>query len=161
MPSIKIKEDLGLNAVRQAQSFRSNRKPSQPKSAQSETFCRVCMIARLLRDIYLSHNPMDEKCTSLSVTDKKRLSKALLSNIKDVPEVDEDELAKMYGYPSNNENNGNVSRNDALKCGYIRPVPSQILTVYIYDGVTKLKGIGKIGEIHETFFRNNCRFDTD
>ena len=130
MPSIKIKEDLGLNAVRQAQSYHSNRKPSQPKSAQSETFCRVCMIARLPREIYLSHNPVDEKCTSLSVTDKKRLSKALLSNIKDVPEVDEDELAKMYGYPSNNDEatftpspENNVSRNDALKCGYIRPVP--------------------------------------
>ena len=62
-----IKEDLSLKAVRQAQSYRSNRKQSQPKSAQSETFCRVCMIARLPREIYQSHNHGDDKCTSLSV----------------------------------------------------------------------------------------------
>ena len=78
-------------------------------AAQPDLFCRVCMIARLPKEIYTSHDPMDEKCTSLSSTDKKRLSKALLSNIKEVPKVDE---------------------NDALKCGYIKPVPSQILTVF-------------------------------
>ena len=168
-----IKEDASLNAFKTHQRYRTNKKPSQTKSAQPDLFCRVCMIARLPKEIYTSHDPGDEKCTSLSSTDKKRLSKALLSNIKEVPKVAE---------------------NDALKCGYIKPVPSQILTVFqdpsnklpvhidldsgatvsyciesearkrgfkihpnsqmskLGDGVTKLKGVG---EIHETFFRNN------
>ena len=104
-----IKEDASLNAFKTPQRYRTNKKPSQATSAQPDLFCRVCMIARLPKEIYTSHNPMDEKCTSMSSTDKKRLSKALLSNIKEVPEVD---------------------ANDALKCGYIKPVPSQILTVF-------------------------------
>ena len=168
-------------AFKTEQRHRSN-KTSQTKSAQPDLFCRVCMIAGLSKDVYTSHNPVDEECTSLSVTDKKRLSKALLSNIKEVPEVNDDKTAMK------------LHRNDYLKCGYIKPVPSQILTVFqdpsnkfpvhidldsgatvsycleseahkrgfkihpngqmskLGDGVTKLKSVG---EIHETFFRNN------
>ena len=43
-------------------------------------------------EVHTIHDPGDEKGTSLSSTDKKRLSKAPLSNIKEVPEVDEDEV---------------------------------------------------------------------
>ena len=61
--------------VKTPQRYRTNKKPSQTKSAQPDLFCRVCMIARLPKEIYTSHDPGDEKCTSLSSTDKKRLSK--------------------------------------------------------------------------------------
>ena len=56
-------------------------------------------------------------------------------------EVDEEEISKQYGYVSINDeeviNNSNqpnpiieYPRNENVKCGYIKPVPSQILTVF-------------------------------
>ena len=69
-----IKEDASLNAFKTHQRYRTNKKPSQTKSAQPDLFCRVCMIAGLPKEIYTSHDPMDEKCTSLSSTDKKIVS---------------------------------------------------------------------------------------
>ena len=136
-----IKEDASLNAFKtNKQRYRSDKKSTQTKTAQPDLFCRVCMIARLPKEIYTSHNPGDEKCTSLSATDKKRLSKSLLSNIKEVPEVDEDEIAERYGYPCVNEeeevisqshdtdDNSSLNRNEALKCGYIKPAQSPTST---------------------------------
>ena len=70
-----IKEDASLNAFKTPQRYRTNKKPSQTTSAQPDLFCRVCMIARLPKEIYTSYDPGDEKCTSLSSTDMKRLSK--------------------------------------------------------------------------------------
>ena len=78
-------------------------------AAQPDLFCRACMIARLPMEVYTIHDPGDEKGTSLSSTDKKRLSKAPLSNIKEVPEVDEDEIAERFGYPSVNEEDEVIS----------------------------------------------------
>ena len=203
-----IKDDPSLNAFKQTPfNDRKNRKTSPNKVAQPNRFCRVCILAKLPREIFTSHNPGDGKCTSLSATDKKRLKESLLSSIKEDPNDDEDEIAEMYGYDVNyNEEVISYSnqpdtklesfRNENVngKCGYIKPVPSQILTVFqetqnkspvhieldsgatvsyclesealkrgfkilpngqlskLGDGVTKLKGIG---EIHETFFRNN------
>ena len=56
-------------------------------------------------------------------------------------EVDDDEIAELYGYTSNineevksnsNQSDSKIefSRNETVKCGYIKPVPSQILTVF-------------------------------
>ena len=96
MENNSIKEEVSLNAFKQATpNARKNKKTSQPKSAQPSLFCRVCMLAKLPREIFTSHNPGDNKCTSLSATDKKRLTEALLSTIKeDTTEVDEDEIAE-------------------------------------------------------------------
>ena len=137
---------------------------------------------------------------------------AKLSNIKEEePEVDDEELAEMYGYGSNvndseevhdqvtldnftQHSSNNFSRTEEIKCGYIQPEPSQVLTVFrdkqnkipfhidldsgatcnfireseakkfkfkilpngqvskLGDGLTKINGIG---EINESFFRNN------
>ena len=60
---------------------------------------------------------------------------------KEDTEVDEEEIAEQYGYVSINDeeviNNSNqpnsiieYPRNENVKCGYIKPVPSQILTVF-------------------------------
>ena len=137
-----IKEEPSLNAFKQTTfNARRNKKISQAKSAQPQLFCRVCMLAKLPREIFTSHNPGDNKCTSLSVTDKKRLTEALLTTIKEDTEVDDDEIAELYGYTSNineevnsNSNQSDTkiefSRNETVKCGYIKPVPSQILTVF-------------------------------
>ena len=139
-----IKEDPSLNAFKQTNfNARKNKKTSQNKVAQPNRFCRICMLAKLPREIFTSHNPGDSKCTSLSVTDKKRLTESLLSSIKNDPEYDEDEIAEMYGYDVNyneevmsnsnqHETNFESFRHENVlsKCGYIKPVPSQILTVF-------------------------------
>ena len=94
-----IKDDPSLNAFKQTPfNDRKNRKTSPNKVAQPNRFCRVCMLAKLPREIFTSHNPGDGKCTSLSATDKKRLKESLLSSIKEDPNDDEDEIAEMYGY---------------------------------------------------------------
>ena len=146
-------ESPSLNAMKQAQ-FRGARTFRKPrKSAQQSPYCRFCFLSKLPREVYTSHNFGDPRCTSLSPQDRQTfLDSARLSNIKEdneEPEVDEDELAEMHGYghglntydsenDSNKVNNNsylnhssiNISRNEAIKLGYIEPVPTQILTVF-------------------------------
>ena len=142
----QIKEDIALKAFRSSQFSRfNNKKKTSKKSAQQTKFCRVCKLANLPKEIFMGHNVGEEECTSLSFQDKQRLKESVkFSLIKEeeedeTPEVDEDEVAEMYGYPSvtevtssdcNNDTNNNLSRNEDLKCNYIKPVPSQILSVY-------------------------------
>ena len=148
----QIKEAASLNAFRSQQFSRSNNKrTSNNKTAQQTQYCRVCKYANLPREIFMSHNVGDQKCPALSTQDKQRFRQpAKFSNIKDpeeVPQVDEDEIAECYGYPnvsndldsvptevikSANENVSlnELSRTETPACGYIKPVPSQILTVF-------------------------------
>ena len=144
----QIKETASLHAFRPQQVTRSNfNKKASKKTAQPTQFCRVCKYANLPREIVLSHNVGDQKCPSLSSQEKQRLKgPGVLSNIKDadedIPELDEDEAAEMYGYPSvsndnevnssanENVSNHSLSRTDIPACGYIKPIPSQILTVF-------------------------------
>merc|ERR1712179_587762 len=104
-----IKEDPSLNAFKQTTfNARKNKKTSQNQFAQPNRFCRVCMLAKLPREIFTSHNPGDNKCTSLSATDKKRLTESLLSSIKEDPEDNEDEIAEVYGYATDHRRNENA-----------------------------------------------------
>ena len=149
-----MKEDISLKAFKPSQFSRSNTKKNyRQKTAQQVKFCRVCKLANLPREIYMEHNVGDPKCTSLSSQDKQRLlESAKLSFIREEeesPEVDEDEVAEMYGYPAvsndfeklsvevkdcghtnTNDSRTDLSRTNPPTCGYIKPVPSQILTVY-------------------------------
>ena len=172
----------------------------------------MCWLAKVPRDIYVSHNIGDDKCPQLSAQDKlklKRLSK--LNSLKENDNYsDEDEqIAAQFGYVCDikNESDQEViktsSQTDAKQffhrykettCSFIKPVASQILTVFtdkcnktplhieldsgasinfceeaavlnygfeikynkqiskLGDGATKIESIG---EINETFYRNN------
>ena len=74
---------------------------------------------------------------------KKRWSKALLSNIKEVPEVEEDVIAERYGY------DGWV--NFEIKFGYIKPVPSKILTVFQPSRPKKFFYISKMADFWQSY----------
>ena len=205
-----IKDDLAnLHAFKQTR----NKPRMKPKTAQpfyrTNLYCRLCHKCNLPRDVYTSHNFADEKCTQVSKQDREKLMNGLkLSNIQGEEDSckDEEEIAEMFGYQEeqpqevketyNDCSSYQFSRMETAKCSYIKPVPSQILTMYqdsankipihidldsgatvnyikesevikyqfkVYpngqlsklgDGVTKLKGIG---EIHESFFRNNWK----
>ena len=211
--TLKYKNNEELKAFKQTQFNRQPRK-AKVKSAQQSFYCRLCMLAKLPREIYTSHNFGDFKCTQISYQDRQRLKETVkMSNIQseEFPETDDNELAEMFGYghidvapdhdpdqvmDSHQEiySNNNLPRNEEANLNFIKPVPSQILTMYLDqrnkfpihidldsgatvnfiteshakncgfkilpngqlsklgDGVTKLKGIG---EINQTFFRNN------
>ena len=148
----QIREAETLKAFRSAQIPRFNKKKTSNniKTAQQTQFCRVCKYANLPREIFMNHNVGDQKCPALSTQDKQRLrNSGMLSNIKEpeeAPELEEDEIAEHYGYDNASKNstplsevinsaNENVSHNEIYRtetpsCGYIQPVPSQILTVF-------------------------------
>ena len=210
--SIKEEESVSLKAFRQNQKYQKNRKYQVPARAKSSLFCIMCFKDKLPKEIYTSHNLGDSKCTQISKKDRDRLVETLkLSLIKDSDfefDQDEEDIAEMLGYSNfsgintdevivgpSSDHYENLSRTEDTKLAYIRPVSSQVLTVFqensinsspvhidldtgatvnyvteeevrkrgfkIYpngqlsklgDGRTKLKSLG---EIHETFFRNN------
>ena len=203
--SIK-EESANLKAFRTSRKSNFKNKTAQP----SKYYCRLCFKSDLPREVYTSHNIGDIKCTSMSKQDRERFIEAVKLNTiqeTDEPYQDEEEIAEMFGYgdkldndsyevTSHNDNSASSQfpRTDSAKCSYIKPVPSQILTMFLDsankvpihidldsgatlnyvresevlknkfkihpngqlsklgDGVTKMKSIG---EIHETFFRNN------
>ena len=142
-----FKEDsVKLNA------FRQTRKP-KTRSAQPKKslYCRLCFKSNMPREVYLGHNLGDPKCTQMSYQDRARLVESMkLSNIKETEEYkDEDEIAEMFGYSAsindsedvshddevtneipNNNSSHSFSRNTEEKCNYIKPVQSQILTLF-------------------------------
>ena len=118
-------------------------------SAQPQLYCRMCWLAKLPRDIYVSHNIGDDKCPQLSAQDKLKLKQ--ISKLNSLKEHDDDysytdeQLASQFGYTCeianesdeevNKDNNLNDSimishRNKESKCSFIKPVASQILTVF-------------------------------
>ena len=212
--SIKEEESATLNAFRQRPKKKPqtqrNRFNQQSAPASSSLFCVMCFKEKLPKEIYTSHNLGDLKCTQISKKDRERLIDTLkLSVIKDFEfDKDEEDMAEILGYTNfsgdldvevttepHSISHENFSRIESARLSFIRPVSSQILTVFqdnssqsapihidldtgatvnyvtekevlnrgfkVYpngqlsklgDGKTKLKSIG---EIHETFFRNN------
>ena len=145
-----IKEESTLKAFKQTQFNRQPRK-AKVKSAQQSFYCRLCMLAKLPREIYTSHNLGDFKCTQISYQDRQRLKETVkMSNIQseEFPKTDDNELAEMFGYghidvapdhdpdqvmDSHQEiySNNNLPRNEEANLNFIKPVPSQILTMYL------------------------------
>ena len=210
--SIKV---TSLNAFRQNQRKpKSNFIKKQSAAAQGPPlYCRMCWLANLPKEIYTSHNLGDAKCTELSFKDRARLKETVqLHSIRESEEdKDENEVAEMFGYSTSlaDENNSvteEVKSNSHIQSrnyspriestfAYIKPVHSQILTVFqdhhnknplhidldsgadinyclksecdnrgftiipkppqiskLGDGVSHIK---TVGEINETFYRNN------
>ena len=145
-------EPSSLNAFKQGQyAPRPNRKAK--KSAQTSTkYCHFCFLHKMPKEMFTNHTFGDPRCSISSKDRKAFMEFAKLSLIKDEaadedPEVDEEELAQMYGYGGGAKDESeevhqvnqetfssqsiqHLSRNEDSKCGYIQPVPSQILTVF-------------------------------
>lgn len=177
----------------------------QGNNRSGNKFCRLCHLARQSRQITLSHEIGDITCPSLSERDKEGIKSKVYSNAAVHHEEEEEEenldmIANNYGYPDQVKCQKHNQSHDKGEHTYthvstnihlIKPVPSQILTVYqhdyplhldldsgcwistikedialrmnwtihpngqlarIADGKTVMKSIG---EIHETFNRNN------
>ena len=172
----------------------------------------MCWLAKLPRDIFLSHNIGDDKCPQLSAQDRFKLKQAFkLNSFKDaeLETTMDDQIAAQFGYScdlndEDNEvnqaqcqvNDNNFHRNENTVFNFIKPVASQILTVFAdkdnkqplhieldsganinyceenavrnfgfkikYNKQVSKLGDGKtsiesIGEINETFYRNNWK----
>ena len=60
----------------------------------------MCWLAKLPRDIYISHNLGEEKCPQLSAQDRMKLKQTFkLNSIKDMDEdnLDDDFIAAQFG----------------------------------------------------------------
>ena len=101
---------------------------------KSRPYCRLCYLSKQSRDIFSSHNFGNHNCPSLTAQDRKTFyESAKLSTIQDEydsPEVDDEEIAEMHGYSQLNTNDDDSNQND-VRCGYIQPTASQILTVFV------------------------------
>ena len=123
-----------------------NRRFSKP-TAQPTYYCRMCWLAKLPRGIYTSHNIGDETCSQLSFQDKKKLKETYKLNViknEESNDTDED-IAKQFGYSNLSEKsnsdevtlkevaliNQSLCRNKEFQCGLIKPINSQILTVFV------------------------------
>ena len=214
----------GSPGVEKSYEIMPNLKPKSARSSKMN--CFLCHASGKPIKVYTSHNTGEFiECPSFSKQDKERLRlKYRNTQYVKTREAEEDfakmlgyddkfdedkEYAKQFGYDEDFDD-GDTRESTSRKipdiipetktrianCAYIRPVPSQILTMFLDssnknpihidldsgatlnyvhekevlknkfkihpngqmsklgDGVTKLKSIG---EIHETFFRNNWK----
>ena len=111
-------------------------------------YCRLCFLEKTPKEVFTSHNMGDKKCPSISQQDKEKMNevnKFSYMKQEDEHEHDEEELAELFGYSGNYEQNGsnsevvvlnetdhtcNFYRQNEAKNNFIRPVPSQVLTVF-------------------------------
>ena len=145
--SIKGGDHCNLNAFKQKTRQQKARSYQQPAPAKTSLFCVLCFKEKLPREIFTSHNLGDPKCSQISKKDRERLMETFkLSLIKESEfdfDKDEEDLAEMLGYTSfsgpDNEVissnpqtllQNNLFRTEDMKLSYIRPVSSQILTVF-------------------------------
>ena len=136
-------ESPSLKAFKPAKKSNFKFKSAQP----SKYYCRLCFKSNMPREVFTSHNIGDIKCTSMSKQDRERFIETVkLNSIQETDESynDEEEIAEMFGYDdkpdydSHEVNSYNpkssstaFTRNDSSKCAYIKPVPSQILTMFL------------------------------
>ena len=117
---------------------------------RTNKYCRLCHKCEMPREIYTGHNIGDARCTQLSFQDRQKLTQSsTLGSI--VVQNDDDgvtELAASFGYDEhlvdqstdqvniheeeidNEILDKNLSRINLAKLCYIKPEPSQILTVF-------------------------------
>ena len=137
--------------------FNSNQSRQRPQTQQNK-FCRLCHLQRQQRNVVLSHEIGDLECPSLSDRDKEGIKAKYLVSAAVQVEEEEDELEKManlHGYTNQvnvdytNSDNVTTKLNDVPKISnnekqhfhptsdsnihVIKPVPSQILTVFQND----------------------------
>ena len=139
-----LSQEASLNAFKRFTSVKQRK-----NSAQPQLYCRMCYLAKMPREIFISHNIGDEKCSQLSSQDRFKLKQQYkLNAIKDfdVEDISEDQIAAKFGYSCkvNDESEDEVKmnllnsnyyhklhRNEESTCGFMKPIASQILTVFV------------------------------
>ena len=156
IPSFLKQVDLeDQNNMMKATNFGAFKQQSDTKNIRRQfsrqykkRYCRMCFLEKLPKEVYTSHNFGDFACKSISKQDKANLDSNKCTNIKDIDSYgnDEQELAEMFGYCNsslqeasddeveklNNKINDSYSacRLPNAKINFIRPVASQIMTVF-------------------------------
>ena len=141
---------MGQNSYRRGRGRgRNNFYPRQQKAAGSK-FCRLCHLARQPRNVVLSHEIGDLDCPSISSRDKEGLKSKYSTHAAvrvddDVEDPDLiDKMAQLHGYDdqvkpkkqTQFDTNTAMLKNDDSptliknNISVIKPVPSQILTVF-------------------------------
>ena len=117
---------------------------SRPQNTNSQ-FCRLCHLSRKPQSVILSHEIGDISCPSLSPRDKDGLKSKLSINAiqadeddNDEQEIDEEEamnkIAELHGYdPGETFSHKSSIKSVNTSIHVIKPVPSQILTVFQND----------------------------
>ena len=99
------------------------------------------------RNVFTSHDLGDDKCTQLSYQDKKKFKETYKLNAftNETESSSEEDISAQFGYDKNEpkdkedevkDDNNCALSNELLNriklpsCNYIKPVPSQLLTVY-------------------------------
>jgi len=112
--------------------------------AQLQLYCRMCWLAQMPREVYTSHYIGEEKCSQLSYQDKLKLKNAFeLYMINDSQEQDnnkdndtavdfgyQDVVQKEVNFATKCDNYKVLHRNNMPLCSCIKPISSQILTVF-------------------------------
>ena len=113
-----IKEDASLKRLRDTAQTRNPVKLNPLSQISSAEFAWLRGFRRRFTQVTI---PGTKNALPCQVQTRKGCQ-----NNNEIPEVDEDEIAERYGYPSVNEEDDS----DQNWCGYIKPVPSQILTFF-------------------------------
>ena len=146
-----IKHNKGGNNWRNKNTPAGNQNSTRGNNQDDKPYCRMCKLAKQPLEVITSHSIGDRRCTELSFQDRKKLfrNSNSMANISAQTEeiVLEDEcldetleLAKENGYDDSTQviekfQSIKDTQSDFYRCearlGYIRPVPTQILTVFI------------------------------
>ena len=133
--------------------YSSSRNQNQRFQQKGDSkFCRLCHLARQQRNVVLSHEIGDINCPSMSARDKEGLKS--MYSINATVQVDEEEdilekMAQLHGYDEqvninihdetdntilvSNTNHDHSHLTPENNIHVIKPVPSQILTVFQHD----------------------------
>ena len=143
-------------------SARPRPQPPQQSFQQRQTqyrsnlppFCRLCQLSNKPRHIFTSHYVGDNECPSMSNTDKTQLFQRATAQLANM-QPEEDDIAAEYGYEpitsseqvmsqilqkelsttiDKSSNNCNNFSDQPAGCNFIKPVPSQILTLQDKNG---------------------------
>ena len=140
-----IEGEASLNAFKRLPFKKNTKTKTTP-----QYYCRLCWLAKMPRDIYISHNLGDSKCSQLSFQDRKKLKESLQLNViktESHDENSEEDISSQFGYHADRIDTGfdqeeviakNFTSHDIdffnriekPSFNYIKPVSSQILTVF-------------------------------
>ena len=155
LSSIRTEDNPRLAWMKGNQQRRQPQKQSEWKKTKlvnQRKYCRLCHKCDLPKEIFTSHNIGDKKCTQLSAQDRKHLGlDNKLTNIStleeknDLESDNEESYAKEFGYETDTISDDQVNPSEQYqvktqehfryngKLGYIAPVPTQLLTVFIEE----------------------------
>ena len=134
--------------------FQNSNQRHQTSRNNLPPYCRLCQLSGQQRSTFTSHYVGDESCPSMSDRDRSQLIERVSSQLSNVQLQDEPDLEAEYGYPSISnqheqvdheilksndkfkqpDNDSNINYFSDSKINFIKPVPSQILTVQDTNG---------------------------